>query len=633
MKQEQFDALVERLEVFARQHAASYKLHVGLLAALGYIYIFIILLGLFVIFAWSVWLFIAIAKFNFWMFVLCISQSIPILIVLNSLWVKVAPPTGLELIRSEFPQLFVLIDELTNILEAPQFHYVLLTEEFNAAIVQVPRWGIFGLPQNYLVLGLPLMQALSPVQFRAVLAHELGHLSGNHGRFSGWIYRVRKTWVQLLERLKQGEQRRVFALFEIFFNWYVPFFQAYSFVLGRNDEYEADRRAAQLAGVDNMAEALIAISVKSRFLDNTFWPSIHQQVEHEIEPPSAAFTTMFAALGNQVTTGDANKWLEQSLARKTDNVDTHPCLSDRLTALGYLINNDPTKLVLPPSPKVSAAKELLASKLEPLIEHFNQEWKEKIATPWRQRFAHAQEIQKNLQNLVQKAQTQTLTIEEAWNRACWTAEIKGDEKAIALFYEVLVIQPNHAGANYTVGQFLLQQQDATGIKYMNKAMQAESDWVIDGCGLVYNFLKQQGQLEAAKGYQKQAEQHYKLILMARQERSNLWKGKFAACNLPDTDLEKLLHQLSQYPEIKKAYLVQQVLQYFPEKPIYVLGIVSNANYWLLDIKDKNKKLRDRLVQELARNIYIVILDNNTTAIKQKICKIKGAAIYTRKKFR
>ncbi|GAC1448783.1 MAG: hypothetical protein NVS2B14_17050 [Chamaesiphon sp.] len=41
--QEQFDALIGRLEDFARQQPATYKLRVRLLALLGYVYIFSII--------------------------------------------------------------------------------------------------------------------------------------------------------------------------------------------------------------------------------------------------------------------------------------------------------------------------------------------------------------------------------------------------------------------------------------------------------------------------------------------------------------------------------------------------------------------------------------------------------------
>jgi Zn-dependent protease with chaperone function len=72
----------------------------------------------------------------------------------------------------------------------------------NAGVQQVPRFGIFG-SRNFLVLGLPLLQAVTPTELRAVVAHELAHLSRSHGRVNVWLYRIRATWGQLLESLEE----------------------------------------------------------------------------------------------------------------------------------------------------------------------------------------------------------------------------------------------------------------------------------------------------------------------------------------------------------------------------------------------------------------------------------------------
>jgi len=94
----------------------------------------------------------------------------------------------------EVPELFAMLRGLEDELGAPRFHEVLLVGDNNAAVVQLPRLGVFGWYKNYLLLGLPLMQGLGPEEFKSVLAHELGHLSGGHGRFGNWLYRMRRSW-------------------------------------------------------------------------------------------------------------------------------------------------------------------------------------------------------------------------------------------------------------------------------------------------------------------------------------------------------------------------------------------------------------------------------------------------------
>ena len=90
-------------------------------------------------------------------------------------------------------------------LKGPRFHHVLLVDDLNAGVIQRPRLGVFGWPSNYLLLGLPLLEALSPEEALSVVAHEYGHLAGAHGRFEAFVYRLRRTW-SMLGQLAQAWQ-------------------------------------------------------------------------------------------------------------------------------------------------------------------------------------------------------------------------------------------------------------------------------------------------------------------------------------------------------------------------------------------------------------------------------------------
>ena len=629
MTQERFDRLVQRLEGLARQQPATYKLRVGLLAVLGYAYIFLVLAGLIALLALLVAIVLVARTFNFYIIKFAIVLLVPALIILRSLWIAFPPPTGLPLNRRSVPRLFSLVDELTSKLQSPQFDHILLTNDLNAAVVQRPRLGLFGWQENYLIIGLPLMQALSQSQFRAVLSHELGHLSGNHSRFAGWIYRVRKTHAQIWEKLHQSGQGSS-ILFEIFFNWYFPFFNAYSFVLARMDEYEADRCAAELAGAKNAADALINLEVKARFLESEFWPNVYKQVNHQIEPPSAIYTDLSSALGNPLAADNTIKWFHQALKQKTNNADTHPCLSDRLAALGYIPQKE-QNLSLPLPVKFSAAEKLLGNAFNQFTDYFNSSWKQEVSTTWRQRYVYAQESLKKLQSLEEKAEKQSLTVEEAWNRACWTSEFKGNEVAIPLFREILSNQPEHAAANYALGQILLEQNDDSGIDYIEKAMKKEPEFVIQGCELIYHFLMLQEKVESAKAYQKLAEEHYNLVLLAQQERSSLRANdEFKPHTLPPKEVQSLCRKLSVYEaQLKKVYLVRKVVKYFPENPFYVLAVVRRRNFFEMDRDKPDNQLADRLANkvEFPGQTYIIVLNDSAKNLEKKLGKIEGSVIY------
>src|SRR5437588_858521 len=210
MDQRQFEALVQRMERFAVRAPGTYRSWVLALALFGYT----LLLALVIVLL----LLLALLAFGLrdaaWLSVkLGLVVGALLLVVLRSLWVRLEPPTGEPLARQEAPAFFARLDRLVAGLHTPRVHRVLVTEDFNAAVMQLPRLGIFGWYRNYLLIGLPLMQCLSGPQFEAVLAHELGHLSRGHARLGNWIYRLRRVWMRLDSALAQRPQREPAAAF------------------------------------------------------------------------------------------------------------------------------------------------------------------------------------------------------------------------------------------------------------------------------------------------------------------------------------------------------------------------------------------------------------------------------------
>lgn len=635
--QEQFDALVEKLEIFSKTHPRSYRLRVALFAMLGYAYIFLVLTGLLALTGLAIAFIVSSRRIDAFIVKFSIFLLIPAWAIVRSLWVTFPRPEGLKLSRHQVPQLFALVDELTAKLQTPQFQNIILNQKFNAGVIQIPRLGIFGWQENYLLLGLPLMQSLSLEQFKSVLAHELGHLSGNHARFEAWIYRMRKTWMQIYERLHQNDQHETSGLiggssvlFNSFSKWYWPSFNAYSFILARMNEYEADRCSVQLTGAKNTAEALINVAVKARFLENSFWLEIEKQVEHQADPPNNVYSSMLTVLHSPIAEEQTKQWLEQALAEKTNYADTHPCLDDRLKLLGYSAAQS-QMLSRSVTIQTSAAEHLLGNALRQFTKHFDQDWQATAAIPWRQRYAYLQEAKGKLQALEQKAQMQTLPEQEAWERACYTLELQGSEAALPFLQDVLKIQPNHAQANYTIGRFLLHKADALGIAYIEKAMAQRIDWVIDGCELVYSFLWRQGQTREAQRYRERAEKHYQILLKARQERASVSDyDRFKSHTLRTSEVNELKQQLASYQQIKEAYLAEKIVTHFPEEHFYILGIFRKRDFF--EGTDAAQKLINLLITDLQlpTQTYIIIL-NESSSIKlsKSICQTEQSLIFRR----
>lgn len=207
-------------------------------------------------------------------------------------------------------------------------------------------------------------------------------------------------------------------------------------------------------------------------------------------------------------------------------------------------------------------------------------------------------------------------------------EFKSKEAAIPLLRGILTRQANHILANYLLGQVLLGQNDSAGIEYIEKAITQNSDIVLDGYNLIYLFLKQQGKITAARSYEERTQQHYQLLLMAQQERSEVRAiDQFQPHNLPDETIQQLCQQLALYPQLKAAYLVQKVVEYLPDKPFYVLGVKRKSVF--IELDRSNEKLINSLVQEvqLPSNCYIILLNQDAKNIEKKLRQIPKSAIY------
>lgn len=614
MTDETFKTLVERLERMATRHPALYKLRVLLLALLGYGYVLGILAGTVAL----VVLVLAYGRFNAAVLKIEIFLVVFAGLILRALWVRLPPPEGLPMERQDAEALFAEIDRLQTALRTPRVHQVLLTSDFNASMSQVPRLGILGWQRNYLTLGLPLMQALSPAGFRAVLAHELGHLSGAHGRFGAWIYRVRRTWEQLLEQLEKREHWGS-VLFKRFFGWYAPYFGASSFVLARTHEYEADRLAAQAEGKRTAAQTLVDVAMAGDFLARDFWPSFFQRASSQPQPGNA-FHELGRAVGDGAWRETAAERLERVLKEETEVQDSHPCLRDRIKALG----EEPA---LPaPLAGESAAAHYFGPGLPELIGRLEQEWSAAIASAWQERYEEAQQQRERLAALEEKSQGGPLDTGEALERALLTESLSGDEAALPLYRAVLEIEPENAVASFHLGRLLLDREDPEGAERIEAAMARDEDFSLPGLQMLAAFWHSRGEEDRARACWERAQSELFKVQEGQKERDVLKNSDpVLEHGLPAEAVSALAGQLRQIPEVAAAYLVRKETRFLPEQPLYVLAVRYKARF-------RTQAYHTRQNQYLANTIqfpgetFVASLPLLSWSMRRRIRKLPGSRI-------
>jgi Zn-dependent protease with chaperone function len=376
MEQGDFEALVSRMEQLAQEKPEPYRRRVLLLAALGYVYLAVVILVLLALIGVAI---ASISKIGYWGGKLAAVVVVLLIAVVRGLSVRHEPPSGEVVTRADAPELFRLLNALKVRLKAAPIDVVLVVPAFMAGVTQVPRLGLFGWHRSYLILGLPFMKALTVEQFKSVLAHEMGHLRHGHTRASNWIYRMRIIWARL-EAIFEYQQQWGSGLIRAFFKWYIPYFNAVSFPFARANEYQADAASVLVTSAQKSAQALTGVSIIGIFLEHRYWPSVMAATKDK--RPVAPFSGFVGESVRNVPEVELNSWIAAALKEVTSHADTHPSLKDRLKAMGA-----PAEFA-PPGPGEGAEK-LLGSSLARLEKQFDAAWVALAAREAKSYFAEA----------------------------------------------------------------------------------------------------------------------------------------------------------------------------------------------------------------------------------------------------
>ncbi len=217
------------------------------------------------------------------------------------------------------PRLFAAIGDVASRLGQELPSEVYLAPDVNAGVgTRGGRLGAGG--RQIMVLGLPLLQALTPLQFRAALAHEFGHEHGGDLRLASRVWRTRAAIVETIQSLAgQGSHlAHVFVL-------YGKIFLRVTHSVSRYQEFSADAYAARACGADALAGALRATERASSSYDAYLQGCVAPVLESGFRPPLAEGFGRFLGFARGEPPDEE---------RLPGPYDTHPPLKARLEAIG-----------------------------------------------------------------------------------------------------------------------------------------------------------------------------------------------------------------------------------------------------------------------------------------------------------
>ncbi len=615
MTNEEFELLVRKLEAKAEKNPGNYRFKVLLLTALGYGYILFFLALVLFLLTISV-LYLADGHFTFGSLKILVITGGLSYFIIKSLFVKMPLPEGYYLKEKEAPELEKTISYISKKLKTPKIHAIVLNDDFNAAVLQHHKFGLFGPKKNILKIGIPLVSGLTREQFTCVLAHELGHISHSDTSFGAMIYRVRMTWAQLMTSLEKSEQFGTF-LFRKFIKWFYPRYSAYTFVMARQQEYAADAASAKVTSPETARDTLCAISIGAQYYYENYFDELFEEGSktNAVPQPYSQFFDKSRKMDSVV----AETFLKNELEMESGVLDTHPCLTDRLKAIGM-------KSDIPKNGE--SAVDYFFANPDSILQQFNQSWFEQNGERWKEQIASYNEAKNRLQEL---ENSKELDLRSKFEKAMLTRNLVGYEPAAALLEEIIAEYPDEriAPAYLTLGNIYLHKEETAqmGESFVRKAV--EIDWELkeEAWEALCKYYYYTGQMEAFEETRAQLEAWPNIIKQFEEESGALsLDDHYVPHDQAPEEVAAIVDDLNRHSEIVEAYLVRKIIELMPERKVYSLALTVQVPEDI-DQVEYTDQLLEKYAQELQipENIHFYIL-NGYEDFEKKVKEVEGSQI-------
>lgn len=432
--------------------------------------------------------------------------------------VKMHMPSGLGLKDDKAPRLYELITEMRQSYNAPVIDRVIVHDKFSLELVPVPRFGLPLLNTNVLYIGLPVLQCLSPSQFRGALARRLGQYSATDNKLTHWVYRWRQYCNQYQLSFAKQKSTVYFPL-QWFYRFYTPFLNAITVHSAREDELAADAYALHIMNDEDLADMVIRYEVCTHFIKNKYWPKVFSVLRsNSAHPELTPHLSMAKVVKDNLSENEFAQTMKELMNADTSWQNTVPDLHHRLENLGQ------SKLSMPLPVMETAAQRYLGKAAGAVIKLLDKQWlakhaasssmqhTEKTAEPATKEPVKGEVVNNNdtesdrqrLTELRNIARNGKLASHEAFEMASLMEKVEGKAVAVALYKQILKQDPNHADCLFAVGRILIAQNDQSGVKVLERAMQINSGCVAQGCWMLAKFFKTLGNEEQSKHYLERA---------------------------------------------------------------------------------------------------------------------------------
>jgi heat shock protein HtpX len=237
----------------------------------------------------------------------------------------VAP--GPRLTPDDQPRLLEEIRTVADATGSAMPREVYLAPDVNAGVAHIGGFAGIG-ARPIMIVGLPLMAALTRSEFRGVIGHEFGHYTGGETRLAPVVYRTREAIFRTVNGLVAHGRRYL----HLPFLWYGKMYLRITLSISRRQELAADAHAAAIAGGDSMETGLVKTAAAGLALRSFLNGEIGPVLNAGYRPPVVEGFVMFLH-GGSMAPGLEQVTQQLLTSGRSDPYDSHPSLRERIDAL------------------------------------------------------------------------------------------------------------------------------------------------------------------------------------------------------------------------------------------------------------------------------------------------------------
>lgn len=524
-------------------------------------------------------------------------------------------PGGVHVSARDVPNLYRYLDELERLTGARRPSAVILDDSCNAGVIRVPGPGPAIPERFYLLLGVPMLMALSVDEFRSVLAHEYAHMSRSEERFAAWVYATRARWLALADAFRTREGIGA-AIVDRLFSAYADYFAAYSFPLARENEFHADAFAARLTGTEPVAASLARLEVVNVYLSSEFWPAIVRRADQESIDEVSPFSDLADRLARGAPYAKAAGEVNGAVSAVTRPWDTHPSLPDRLDALG-------TRAPRLCQPSETALDAFLGDAAPRVVQAIEDLWVERERLGWEARHDLVRVSYERIGEI--DATAEPAPVELLIEKAGLLDRMGRVADAMAVYRTVLDVAPNNAKATFALGSHLLALDNDEGIALLEEVVQRDTSARLEASLILRDFHLRHGRVEQAAVHHQEALDENRADRHRQNELVRLPSPEsMGPHDLTPAQVEELVDQIRDEPFIQEIYLATRDVA-GASQPVYVVGIVGGFQSHSETLAARANRVRGRI--KLLPNVQVFVLKGAGRRLRKTFRNIPGSRIF------